>query len=133
MRPFGWISSGRTAIRCTAVCVLLALAVSILVAAMSVATPAPAIAQERETLRSAADAVRAVPESERFSVWDCYFVDLRDVARVPAVFIKGAAAGRLVSHVYRQGFKGFAVKLPPQAAEVLKRHPDVASVRPDRV
>lgn len=118
--------------------VVLILAWSLVVAPLVGVIPAVGAAQperrDRELVR-AADAALPVPAAERRSVKDWYIVRLRDDAPDPGQLAKqvGAGQGRLVSHVYRRGFKGFAVKLPVAAVRALRRNPYVISVEPDQI
>lgn len=88
-------------------------------------------------MATAAWGTTALPKNKRASVIEqgAYIVTLKDGtagdAAAMAQQVLAVTGGRL-THVYRNAFKGFAVRLAPGAEALLRSHPLVKAVEPDR-
>jgi len=73
------------------------------------------------------------PELHQEGIPNRYIIRLAERVGDVEGFARGATAssGAALHYVYRHAIRGFAATLPPQAAEALRRNPNVLSVNPD--
>lgn len=88
-------------------------------------------------MATSAWATTQLPKAKRASTIEAgaFIVTLKDGTAADAAAMAQqvlAVTGGRVTHVYRNAFKGFAVRLAPGAEALLRAHPLVKAVEPDR-
>ena len=99
------------------------------------ATTSQSVAAARQPIRREAGVIAGANQNQngRAAAGERYIVVFTDdVAKPRELALQlGRGRGLGVSHVYRHVLKGFAARMPRQAAEALKRHPRVKAVERD--
>lgn len=99
-----------------------------------VATTSRPVVAARQPIRRESGVIAGANQNHRTAAGERYIVVFKeDVANPRDLALQlGRERGLGVTHVYRNVLKGFAARMPRQAAEAMKRHPRVQRVEPDR-